>query len=103
MRGVAPRDSCAFSALRLPLFFGGKSFVALVGKPRARMRRENERARIIRPAKRGRGTTGARVASEPWWRGRRSRSFVFVAGQFCSQEEASKRTCLHITKTLAAR
>jgi hypothetical protein len=31
------------------------------------------------PAKRGRGTTGARVASEPWWRGRRSQSFVFVA------------------------
>src|SRR5580698_8018310 len=31
------------------------------------------------PAKRGRGTTGARVASEPWWRGRWTRSFVFVA------------------------
>src|ERR1700720_2061245 len=28
------------------------------------------------PAKRGRGTTGAREASEPWWRGRRPRSFV---------------------------
>jgi len=42
MRGEAPRDSCAFSALRLPLFFGGKSFVALVGKTRAQVRRENE-------------------------------------------------------------
>ena len=31
------------------------------------------------PAKRGRGTTGARVASEPWWRGRWTRSFVVGA------------------------
>ena len=37
------------SALCLPLFFGGKTFVALVGKPRAQVRRENERARTIRP------------------------------------------------------
>jgi hypothetical protein len=45
MRGEAPRDSCAFSALRLPLFFlEAKEFVALVGKPRARERRENESA-----------------------------------------------------------
>jgi hypothetical protein len=42
------------------------------------------------PAKRGRGTTGARVASEPWWRGRWTRSFVFVAGNFSSQGEASE-------------
>ena len=40
---------CAFSALRLPLFFGGKRFVALVGKTRARVRRENEIARAFRP------------------------------------------------------
>src|SRR5579862_1637729 len=32
-----------------PLFFEAKEFVALVGKPRARMRRENESARAIRP------------------------------------------------------
>src|SRR5580693_3974042 len=38
-------------------------------------------------AKRGRGTTGAREASEPWWRGRRSRSFVIVA------ERAQRRRC----------
>src|ERR1700730_14587326 len=48
MRGVAPRDSCAFSALRLPLFFGGKSLVALVGKTRAQVRRENEGACHLR-------------------------------------------------------
>jgi hypothetical protein len=41
---------CAFSALRLPLFFGGKSFVASVGKTRARLRRENESARTSAPA-----------------------------------------------------
>ena len=31
------------------------------------------------PATAGEGTTGARAASEPWWRGRGTRSFVFVA------------------------
>jgi hypothetical protein len=36
-------------------------------------------ASLSAPAKRGRGTTGAREASEPWWRGRRTRSFVVVA------------------------
>jgi len=55
MRGEAPRDSCAFSALRLPLFFGGKSFVALVGKTRARVHRENGIARAIRPRDSGGG------------------------------------------------
>ena len=39
--------------------------MALVGKTRTRTRRENESARTIPPAKRGRGTAGARVASEP--------------------------------------
>jgi hypothetical protein len=43
------------------------------------------------PAKRGRGTTGAREASEPWWRGRRARGFVGVAGRFSSQEDKKKR------------
>src|SRR6202451_4063436 len=47
MRGEAPRDSCAFSALRLPLFFGGKIFAALLCKTRARVRRENESARHL--------------------------------------------------------
>ena len=36
-------------------------------------------ATLSAPAKRGRGTTGAREASEPWWRGRRTRSFVIGA------------------------
>ena len=36
------------------------------------------------PRSGGRGTTGARAASEPWWRGRWTRSFVAVAGQ-CHQ------------------
>jgi hypothetical protein len=34
-------------------FFGGKTFVALVGKTRARERRENESARTIRPDEKG--------------------------------------------------
>ena len=55
MRGVAPRDSRAFSALRLPLFFGGKSFVALVGKTRAQVRRGNEIAFLSAPAIAGEG------------------------------------------------
>ena len=56
MRGEAPRDSCAFSALRLPLFFGGKSFVAFfLDKPRTRVRRENESARAFRPRDSGGG------------------------------------------------
>jgi hypothetical protein len=55
MRGEASRDSCAFSALRLPLFFGGKSFVALVGKTRTRVRRGNEIARAIRAREAGEG------------------------------------------------
>src|SRR5580698_5065878 len=38
-----------------PYFFGGKSFVALVGKTRARVRRENEIARAFRPRYRGGG------------------------------------------------
>src|SRR5580693_9505091 len=32
------------------------------------------------PRQRGRGTTGAREASEPWWRGRGPRRFSFVEG-----------------------
>jgi hypothetical protein len=64
-----------------PYFFGGKSLVALVGKTRAQVRRENGIAFLSAPAQRGRGTTGAREASEPWWRGRRTRSFIVVAGR----------------------
>src|SRR6202030_4759296 len=33
----------------------------------------------IRLCQHARGTTGAREASEPWWRGRRTRSFVVGA------------------------
>ena len=36
------------------------------------------------PAKRGRGTTGAREASEPWWRGRMTRGRVAAARQSTS-------------------
>jgi hypothetical protein len=39
-------------------------------------------------AKRGRGTTGAREASEPWWRGRGTRRFV-VGARDDSDEVAS--------------
>src|SRR5580704_17567743 len=39
-----------------------------------------ERDQFSAPAKRGRGTTGAREASEPWWRGRRALRYVVVAG-----------------------
>ena len=37
------------------IFFGGKSFVALVGKTRAPVRRENEIARFTSPRTRGEG------------------------------------------------
>ena len=66
-------------------FFGGKRPVALVGKTRTRTA-SREREYFPPPRKRGRGTTGARVASEPWWRGRRTRSFVVAAGSLLAQE-----------------
>ena len=76
---------CAFSALRLPLFFWRRKISRLWSAKLgcgcvARTRSLAPSA----PAKRGRGTTGARAASEPWWRGRMTRRFVAVAGQ-CHQ------------------
>src|ERR1700688_2215446 len=64
-----------------PYFFGGQSWVASVGKPRARCAARTGAFAPSAPAKRGRWTTGVREASEPWWRGRRTRSFVVVAGK----------------------
>src|SRR4029077_7618029 len=64
-KASAPRSARAASAdaaqilrlpaLCLPLIFGGKSFVALVCKTRAQVRRENEIARTIRPRGSGGG------------------------------------------------
>ena len=44
MRGEAPRDNCAYRRSASLHFFEATKFVALVGKPRAQMRRENESA-----------------------------------------------------------
>jgi hypothetical protein len=60
MRGEAPRDSCAFSALRLPLSFGGKRFVALVGKTRAPYTARTRALASPSPAGGGSRTAGAR-------------------------------------------
>ena len=48
---------------------------------RAKMLRHHESLAPSAPAIAGEGTTGAREASEPWWRGRRTRSLVAVAGR----------------------
>ena len=77
MRGEAPRDSCAFSALRLPLFFGGKSLVALVGKTRARVRRENRITCFTLPC---RGRVAAR--RDAGWGARRRREFAARCARF---------------------
>jgi hypothetical protein len=50
--------------------------------------RERNRFSFRPHASGGRGTTGAREASEPWWRGRRRRSFVVGA------ERTQRRRCL---------
>src|ERR1700734_4104416 len=73
------------SALCLPLFFGGERLVALVGTTRTRTA-SRERDCFPPPRQRGRGTTGARVASEPWWRGRMTRSLVVVADCLFAEE-----------------
>ena len=46
-RGEAPRDSCAYRRSASLHFFEATEFVALVGKPRARERCENESARHL--------------------------------------------------------
>src|ERR1700730_16316517 len=55
MRGVAPRDSCAFSALRLPLFFWRQKLRGFGRQNSGARRRENEIARSIRLRYRGGG------------------------------------------------
>jgi hypothetical protein len=71
---------CAFSALRLPLFFWRQKIRGFgLQNSGAGASRERDRSHHPPPRQRGRGTTGAREASEPWWRGRRTRSFVVVA------------------------
>jgi hypothetical protein len=71
-----------FSALRLPSFYlEAATFVAFVRKTRMQKRIARTRSLFFPPPRqRGRGTTGARKASEPWWRGRRPRRVVIVAG-----------------------
>src|ERR1700684_2080547 len=90
MRGVAPRDSCAFSALRLPLFFGGKSFVALVCKTRARVRRENGSARPSAPATAGEGDHWSSRSERNVVEGAPDSRLRFRCERFSSQEEASE-------------
>jgi hypothetical protein len=53
MRGEAPRDSCAFSALRLPLFFWRQKLGGFGRQTSGALRRENEGARhsLIRAAR----------------------------------------------------
>jgi hypothetical protein len=104
-RGRAPLstdDWCAFSALRLPLFFWRQKLGGFG--------RQNPDAGCV---------AGTQFLSAPaiagegdHWNSRSERTVVEGApepklccrrGRFCSQEEASERTCLDVTKTLAAR
>src|SRR5579864_2100111 len=55
LRGEAPRDSCAFSALRLPLFFWRQKLGGFGRQNSGAMRRENGGARAIRPREAGEG------------------------------------------------
>src|ERR1700722_13624158 len=55
LRGEAPRDSCAFSALRLPLFFWRQKICSFCRQNSDAMRRENEAACTIRPRASGGG------------------------------------------------
>src|SRR5580700_436399 len=59
------------------ILFGGETAVAFVLAAKLGRGCAARTRLLSAPAKRGRGTTGARVASEPWWRGRwRCRLFV---------------------------
>src|ERR1700719_607327 len=49
----------------------------------------------IRLCQHARGTTGAREASEPWWRGRRTRSFVVVAENSRSKKKRANVSLYH--------
>jgi hypothetical protein len=67
------------------------------GKPRAPRRAARMRALApSAPAKRGRGTTGAREASEPWRRGRLTRSFVSGAE---NSRRKKKRAREHVRRS----
>src|SRR5579864_4905497 len=73
MRGVE-RDSCVYQR-SVPLYL----------RRELRVGRGESRKRLPPPRDSGgRGTTGARAASEPWWRGRLTRRVVVVAGQSAS-------------------
>jgi hypothetical protein len=74
--------SLRLPALRLPSFYleAKQQWLSfLLQNSGADASRERERASA--PAKRGRGTTGARAASEPWWRGRLRGRRVVVEGE----------------------
>jgi hypothetical protein len=68
-------------ALRLPFYLEAKQqWLSFLLQNSGAQRAARTRSLVLSaPAQRGRGTTGARAASEPWWRGRRTRSFVVVA------------------------
>jgi hypothetical protein len=73
--------NCAFRrSASLRFYLEAATFLAFVRKTRVqKTHRENEIAFLSAPAIAGEGATGARKASEPWWRGRRIRRVVIVA------------------------
>src|SRR6202043_3606374 len=73
-----------------PYFFGGKTFVALVGKARARVRRENERARIIRPREAGEGDHWSSRSERTVVEGAPESELRFRGRRFSAQEAASE-------------
>src|ERR1700722_2273943 len=97
------RQSRLFGAPPPLIFFGGKSLVALVGKPRAQVRRENEAACTIRPREAGEGDHWSSRSERTVVEGAQDSKLRFRCRRFSSHEEASERKCWNITKTLAAR
>jgi hypothetical protein len=76
--------SLRLPALRLPSFYLEAKHQWLSFLPQssgAVASRERGRLHPPPPRQRGRGTTGARGASEPWWRGRLRCRFVAVEGE----------------------
>src|SRR5580704_470059 len=90
-------------ALCLPLFFGGEHFVPFVAKARMRTHRENEIACTIRPREAGEGDQWSSRSERTVVEGAPGFKLRYRCRRFSSQEEASERKCLDITKTLAAR
>ena len=103
MRGEAPRDSCAYRRSASLHFFEAKEFVALVGKPRARVRRANEGAFLSAPALAGEGDHWSSRSERTVVEGAPDAELRFRCTRFSSQEEASERKRLDVTKTHAAR